>query len=500
MKQLALDVVERASRTPDAVAVVDGDGTHTTAQVVSAARELADLLGAAADGPSTVLIRADNSWRTVACAVAVGLSGGLLAVMSGHATRSEFDIAMEDLQPDIVVSDEHTAQAWCLAEHGFEDVGTTLRGWSVHGPSDRRSRGVERWNGGAVAAMTSGSTGRPKCVIQTEAALRYAGGATIDAVGLRPGDAIGALVPLSSAAAICFGMYLPTMLGGTMVAAEKWDPESAVALLRENRVAWTMLVPTMALQLTRVAGAEGALSAMKAMTVGGGPMNQKSLRSAELTLGTTLLRVFGMSECLGHSTPSPDDDEAVRLGRDGRPFPGTIVRVVDEAGAEVGEGEIGSLQVKGPSMFLGYARGGVPVAPEVTTDGFLTTGDRAVIHDDGSVSIRGREKDLIIRGGRNIDINEVEAAVAAIPGIHQVCVVPVPDAILGERAAALVVADGEAPGLDEIRRALEAADFPKFKWPEFVLAVDALPQSRVGKLDRAGAATIAAGLADTEAS
>lgn len=499
MKQLALDVLERASRTPDAVAVVDGDGTHTTAEVVAAARELSDLLGSAADAPSTVLIRADNSWRTVACAIAVGLSGGLLAVMSGHATRSEFDIAMEDLQPDIVVSDPHTTQAWGLVEHGFVDAGTTLRGWSVHGPADGRSRGVERWNGGSVAAMTSGSTGRPKCVIQTEDALRYAGGATIDAVGLRPGDAVGALVPLSSAAAICFGMYLPAMLGGPMVAAEKWNPEKAVALLRENQVAWTMLVPTMALQLTLVDGAEGALSAMKAMTVGGGPMNQNSLRSAELTLDTTLLRVFGMSECLGHTTPSPDDDVEVRLGRDGRPFPGTILRVMDEAGAELGVGEIGSLQVKGPSLFLGYARGGAPVAPEVTDDGFLATGDRAVIHDDGSVSIRGREKDLIIRGGRNIDINEVEAALAIIPGIHQVCVVPVPDAVLGERAAALVVADGDAPGLDEIRRALEAADFPKFKWPEFVLEVDSLPQSRVGKLDRAGAANIAASLADDQA-
>lgn len=111
------------------------------------------------------------------------------------------------------------------------------------------------------------------------------------------------------------------------------------------------------------------------------------------------------------------------------------------------------------------------------------------------MSIRGREKDLIIRGGRNIDINEVEAALAGIEGIHQVCVVPVPDPVLGERAAAMVVADGEAPSLEDIRRALEAADFPKFKWPEFVIAVDALPQSRVGKLDRAGAANLAASLA-----
>ncbi|WP_314034534.1 class I adenylate-forming enzyme family protein [Dietzia sp. CH92] len=494
MKQLARDVVERAARTPDALAVVDGDGAHTIDEVVRAARTLAELLDSAADGPSTVLIRADNSWRTVAAAVAVGLSGGMLAVMSGHATRSEFDIAMEDLQPDIVVADPHAAEVWGVTEQGFVTAGEALDGWGVHGPADGVSRGVARWNGGAVAAMTSGSTGRPKCVIQTEDALRYAGRSTIEAVGLEPGDAVGALVPLSSAAAICFGMYLPAMLDGPMVASEKWNPEAAVALLREHRVAWTMLVPTMALQLTLVDGADGALSAMKAMTVGGGPMSQNSLRGAEVKLGTTLLRVFGMSECLGHTTPSPSDDAETRLGRDGRPFPGTEVRVVGEDGAVLGAGEIGSLQVKGPSLFLGYARGGVPVAPDVNAEGFLATGDRALIHDDGSVSIRGREKDLIIRGGRNIDINEVEDALAAIPGIHQVCVVPVPDPVLGERAAALVVSEREALSLDEIRHHLEAADFPKFKWPEYVRTVSALPQSRVGKLDRRGAATLAAEL------
>lgn len=498
MKQLAQDVVERAASAPDTVAVVDGDGIHTVAEILRESERLADVLRSAADGPSTVLIRADNSWRTVAAAVAVGLTGGMLAVMSGHANRSEFDIAMEDLQPDIVVCDAATGQAWGLADNSFVAAGEALAGWGVSGPADGRSRGVERWNGGAVAAMTSGSTGRPKCVIQTEDALRYAGRSTVEAVGLQPGDAVGALVPLSSAAAICFGMYLPTMLGGAMVAADRWNPESAVALLREHRVAWTMLVPTMALQLTLVDGADGALSAMKAMTVGGGPMNQNSLRGAELKLGTTLLRVFGMSECLGHTTPLPTDDVEVRLGRDGRPFPGTQVRVVGDTGEELGPDEIGSLQVRGPSLFLGYARKGVPVAPDVNADGFLATGDRALIHTDGSVSIRGREKDLIIRGGRNIDINEVEAALAAIPGIHQVCVVPVPDPVLGERAAALVVSEGEPLGLEEIRRHLEEADFPKFKWPEFVRSVSALPQSRVGKLDRSGAASLAAELVSGE--
>jgi non-ribosomal peptide synthetase component E (peptide arylation enzyme) len=142
-------------------------------------------------------------------------------------------------------------------------------------------------------------------------------------------------------------------------------------------------------------------------------------------------------------------------------------------------------------MFVGYARDGVAEHPEVTGDGFLRTGDRARINEDGTLNILGREKQVIIRGGRNIDINEVEAAVAAIPGIAQVCVVPVPDPLLGERAAALVVVTGGVLDLEDVRRHLAEADFPKFKWPEFVHVVPDLPQNRVGKLNRSEAASLA---------
>jgi len=494
MRTLAQELVERAERAPDDVAVIDGEGEHTLSHVVARAHEIAALLDQCLTGPPTVLVQADNSWRTLAAAVAVGLRGGLIAVISGHAARSEYELALEDIQPDAVIASPQTASSWQADDASLPAVGEVLEGWPLRaapGPT----RGVERWNGGVVIAMTSGSTGRPKCVVQSETALRYAGQATIDAVGLQPGDPVGALVPLSSVAAFCFGLHLPAMLGSPMVCLDKWSPEDAVALLRERRVGWTMLVPTMALQLSLVAGAENALSSLKAMTVGGGPMNERALETAERQLGTRFLRVFGMSECLGHTTPLPSDPAELRLGRDGRPFPGTEVRVVGVDGDLVPVGEVGNLQVRGPSLFVGYARDGVPRPAELTVDGFFPTGDRATINGDGTINIRGREKQIIIRGGRNIDINEVEASVAAIPGIAQVCIVPVPDELLGERAAALVVFAGPVLGLDEVREQLRAADVPKFKWPEYVYAVPALPQNRVGKLDRHGAVALATQLA-----
>lgn len=493
MRVLAHEVLERTATNPDGIAVIDGSGEHTYAQVVAEAQAVAAGLESFLDGAPTVLVQADNTWRTLAAVVAVGLRGGLVAVISHHATAGEFALACEDLRPDAVFAAPETLAAWDLPADLFTERLTLSDHWELRSVRGAASD-IRRWNGGSVVAMTSGSTGRPKCVVQSEDAIRYAATSTIDAVGLRPGDAVAALVPLSSVAAFCFGMYLPTMLGGPMVCLGAWRPEGALELMEKYRVRWTMLVPTMALQLSTQSRAEGALRSLAAMTVGGGPMDAGALGRAEKVLGTRILRVFGMSECLGHTTTRPAESADVRLATDGRPFPGTELRVVDTDGTPLPEGSTGLTQVRGPSFFVGYARDGAPATPELTPDGFFPTGDLGRINPDGTLNIVGRDKQIIIRGGRNIDINEVEAAIAGMPTVTQVCVVPVPDELLGERAAALVVTDGADVGLPEVAAFLAAKDFPKFKWPEFVHVVRELPQNRVGKLSRQDAADIAARL------
>jgi acyl-CoA synthetase (AMP-forming)/AMP-acid ligase II len=496
MQTLAREFAERAERAPGDVAVIDALGEHTVGEVMRAARDLAVALEESLGGSPTVLVQADNTWRTLATALAVGLRGGMVAVFSSHAVASEFALAVEDVEPDAVIASDGALQHWAVADESFPDKRVVLDGWTLV-TTGRPASDVARWRGGVAVAMTSGSTGRPKSVVQSEESLRYAGQATIDAIGLEPGDAIGAFVPLSSVAAYCFGMYLPAMLGAPMVCIASWKPEEALEAMAAYDVRWTMLVPTMALQLSVRPSGEGKLAGLKAMTVGGGPMDAGALERAEQFLGTKFIRVFGMSECLGHTTTSPGEDAATRLGCDGRPFPGTEVRAVGDGGM-LPPGEVGAAQVRGPSLFVGYARGGRPQPPELTPDGFLPTGDLVRVNADATITILGREKQIIIRGGRNIDINEVEAAVAQVPGVAQVCVVPVPDEMLGERVAALVVSNGPRLALDVVTGSLEAAGFPKPKWPEFVFAVPDLPQNRVGKLSRPDAVRIAAELAAGE--
>ncbi|GAA4690838.1 hypothetical protein GCM10023215_29490 [Pseudonocardia yuanmonensis] len=490
MRQLVLDLDRRAAAAPDDVVAIDADGPHRLAAILEQGAALAAALRESTGPRPTLLVQADNSWRTVVAAVAVGRLAGTLALISRHATRQEFAAACEDIDPDAVVAAPGITQDWAV---GLPAAAEVLDGWRL---AARPARDGDRWRGGVVIGLTSGSTGRAKGVVQSEASLRYAGQATIDAVGLRPGDTVAALVPLSSAAAVCFGLYLPLMLGGRVLLADRWDPAAAVDLMAEHEARWTMCVPTMALQMGGAAREPGLLTAMTAMTVGGGPMDAGALGRAEQHLGTRFLRVFGMSECLGHTTSLPGDTPEKRLGTDGVPFPGTELRAVDEGGAPLPAGATGRAQVRGPSLFEGYARAGAVVSPELTADGFFPTGDLVETASDGTVSIKGREKDIIIRGGRNIDITEVETAVARHPQVDQVCVVPVPDEVLGERIAVLLVTERADLDLSELQRHLGELGLTKGKWPEFVFRVEALPQNRVGKLSRADASRLARELRD----
>ncbi|MER5216626.1 class I adenylate-forming enzyme family protein [Streptomyces sp. NPDC002838] len=486
MRQTVREFQQRADEG-DFTAVIDDYGRHTARELLDRALALAEAMTPDGTPGGTVMVQADNSWRTVAATLAAGMTGGVLAVVNRHTTGAEFRAALDDIRPDVVIAEPSALRDWHGPGLPTGRTAEALDGWTVL--SARGPRDVTRWNGGAVIGFTSGSTGRPKGVVQSETALRYACSHTRDINGLRPGDAVAALVPLSSTAAYCFGVCMSLMLAGPLVLTGRWDPGAALARMAEHEARWTMCVPTMALQMGSAAGGARALEGVHSITVGGGPMDRGALGRAERSLGTRILRVFGMSECLGHTSPRPDDPEEIRLGRDGRPFPGTELRAVAADGSVLGPGETGRAQVRGPSLFLGYARDGEVEPPALTPDGFLATGDLLMTDHDGTVTVMGREKDVIIRGGRNLDITEIERAVASHPKVARVCVAPVPDPLLGERPAVLVVPEDDSGALilDEITEHLERTGLSKAKWPEFAFTVSELPQTRVGKLDRGGA-------------
>jgi len=490
LRQAAQEFRRRAEHE-DFTAVIDDLGEHRARALIGHADALLRALRPA-EGPEcgTVLIQADNQWRTVAAALAVGFGGGTLALVGRHATADEFAHVCADLRPDAILAEPEVFEHWDAASRLPGTRHDVLDSWSlVRSP---RTRDAARWSGGVLIGLTSGSTGRPKGVVQSESALRYACDRTADINGLRTGDAVAAIVPLSSTAAFCFGVYLAFTLGGPLVLQGKWDRRLALERMARHDARWTMCVPTMALQLGEAAAGSRALRGVRSITVGGGPMDRGALSRAEQSLGTKILRVFGMSECLGHTSPRPWDPEERRLGRDGVPFPGTEIRAVAPDGTALPPGRPGRAQVRGPSLFLGYARDGAVEPPALTADGYFPTGDLIALAEDGAITVMGREKDVIIRGGRNLDMTEIERDLADCPRVARCCVAPVPDELLGERVAMLAVrAEGGAIGLAEVTGYLEKTGVPKTRWPEFVFDVEDLPQTAVGKLDRNAARDLA---------
>ncbi len=415
----------------------------------------------------TVLLQADNSWRTVAATLAAGMTGGVLALVNRHTTRAEFAAALEDIRPDAVIAEPSRPRRVVRAGQRHAPPAAhrpaeALDGWTVL--AGRGPRDVSRWSGGTLIGLTSGSTGRPKGVVQSESALRYACTCTIDVNGLRDGDAVAAVVPLSSTAAYCFGVCLALMLGGPLVLSGRWDREQALARMAAHDVRWTMCVPTMALQMGSAAAGSRVLDGVRSITVGGGPMDRGALAGAERSLGTRILRVFGMSECLAHLAvarrPRGRSGWAATAARSPAPNCAPWTPTAPPWGWL----DSGRAQVQGPSLFLGYAHDGKVESPVLTPGlGFFPTGDLLMTGDDGTVTVMGREKDVIIRGGRNLDVTEIERAVASHPGVARVCVAPVPDPLLGERAAVLVVAEAEGEaGRTERETASEAA--PASDW------------------------------------
>ncbi|MEU1162204.1 class I adenylate-forming enzyme family protein, partial [Streptomyces sp. NPDC005921] len=255
MRQTVREFHERAEQA-DFTAVVDDHGRHGARDLLRRAAELAEAMspdGTSGTTPNgtqggTVLLQADNSWRTVAATLAVGRAGGVLALVNRHTTRAEFAAAVEDIRPDVLIAEPSAIEEW-HADRALPDTRSAgaLDGWAVR--AGRGPRDVSRWSGGTVIGLTSGSTGRPKGVVQSESALRYACSCTIDVNGLHAGDAVAAVVPLSSTAAYCFGACLALMLGGPLVLSGRWDREEALSRMAEYDVRWTMCVPTMALQM-----------------------------------------------------------------------------------------------------------------------------------------------------------------------------------------------------------------------------------------------------------
>ncbi|HEY4083061.1 MAG TPA: class I adenylate-forming enzyme family protein [Burkholderiaceae bacterium] len=470
-----------AEAEPDALALVAPDlSTSSRAELAAKARAIAGCLRDCGVGPGDrVMLEARKNADTAAAALAVSSLDAILCPFAPDLGRSEREVLLNRLN-HIAIIERSRGSDEALA--GLPGLRVQLRRRSELSEPDPRDEST------ALIGFTSGTTGVPKGVMHAAKAMNYATRACAHIAGLAAGDAIAGVVPLASAPGFTFTLHLALSRGHPLVLIDPWNAEAALALMERFQCRWAMCVPTQLAAMIEVArsGHWDKPSPLRALAVGGSAMTPELVANAEKYLGIRALRMFGMSECMGHASTRPSDPIAVRRMSDGKSFAGTLDVAFDAEHRQLAQGQRGQAGVRGPSLFLGYAKGLGDSDATFTADGFFLTGDEIVVQPDGYLQVVGRIKDQIIRGGYNIDPAEVEAALLKHPAIAAVAIVAVPERLLGEQACAVCClrAGVPQPDLEALKQHLQEIGLSKKKWPEHLLIVEELSLTATGKVDK----------------
>jgi len=362
----------------------------------------------------------------------------------------------------------------------FEDLaGATGAGGGAAG-----QRGSDAAEAPLALLYTSGTMGKPKGVLLSHRNLVETARLSAEALGLVEGDRVLGAVPFFHVfgASTVIGTIAA---GGTMVLQERFDAPEAVALLERERITVCHGVPTMFQLLMRDRTfARRDLTALRTGVVAGAPVAPDLVRrirtwcNVEIAYGLT---ETGPTICMTR----PGDPAERREQTVGRPLPGVEVKVVDLAtGSLHGPEAVGELAVKGANVMLGYHRMPGETARAHGPEGYFLTGDLVVVDEAGAVQVVGRRKEMIIRGGNNVTPREVEDVLRTHPAVDDVCVVGVPNELLGELVCACVVpVEGAILTGDELKE-FSRDQLVDYKVPDLVRFFDVFPMTGSGKIKR----------------
>ena len=350
-----------------------------------------------------------------------------------------------------------------------------------------------------VILYTSGTTGRPKGCITTH------GGTVAQVVGIVFAGLAGALMgggagmpsggapmtnllttPLFHVGGLHSASCTALSVGAKLVFLEgKFDPVKVMQTIERERVTIWGSVPTMLHRVVHHADVSNYdLSSLTAVSFGAAPMPPETLRRARevLPVKENLTNVYGLTETHGVATLNGGKDLIGRAGSIGRPLPILSMQIADPDGKPLPDGQLGELQISGPTITPGYWNSPEATA-ETIVDGWLRTGDLGTRDAEGFFFIADRAKDMIIRGGENVYCIEIENMLASHPEIDEACVIGVPDPELGERVKAIVYRRANSQlDADAVKRHV-AARMAAFKVPELVEFTDRpLPRNPAGKL------------------
>ncbi len=334
--------------------------------------------------------------------------------------------------------------------------------------------------------FTSGTTGEPKGVMHTHNTLWAANRAMIETQSFTSADVFHMASTFAHQTGLLFGVRLFVQTGGTGVFQDVWDAAVFTELIEQERITSSAGAAPFLADVLRVEALEARdLSSWSLFGCFGAPIPLPLLEEASRRLPCRVMPGWGMSEVGLVTSAAPSDRDDKRMTTDGRALPAMAVRVVDDDGNDVEPGAEGDLLCQGCGEFVGYVQGRAFTEACYTSDGWFSTGDRATISSDGFIRITGRTKDLVIRGGENVPVKEIEDLLARHPKIRTAAVVAAPHDRLGEIGCAFVVAEGDdAPTLAELRDYFEQAEVTRQFWPERLHILAEMPMTPSGKIQK----------------
>lgn len=486
------DLIEAAAtEAPDARAlIVTADRVPITYRdLLRLADDLAAQLGGAGLAPGDrVALRAGSNAEFVVALLAALRAGLIVVPLDPALPVADQRARSEAAGARAVLVDGEGSQWWPIA------VRLENSRWTAHlnactdpGPVTDSPAGLH--DDDAMIMFTGGTTGLPKMVPWTHDNIAGSVRAIIAGYQLGPRDATVAVMPLYHGHGLIAALMSTLASGGTVLLPARgrfsahtfWDDIDAVA------ATWYTAVPTIhqiLLERAAAAPAESPRATLRFIRSCSAPLTSEVARALQREFSAPVLCAFGMTEATHQVASTGIDQEvnpAVSTGLVGRST-GPQIRIAGNDGAPVEPGAVGEVWLRGATVVRGYL--GDPKITEANfTDGWLRTGDLGTLSEDGDLSIRGRIKELINRGGEKISPERVEGVLATHPKVLEVAVFGVPHPMYGEAVAAVLVPRGSAPGAGELTEFCRDRLAP-FEIPATFQVADELPHTAKGSLDR----------------
>lgn len=345
----------------------------------------------------------------------------------------------------------------------------------------------------AQLMFTSGTSGQPKAVMHTSNTIVSSAREYGKWIGLTDQDRVFMASPLAHQTGFIYGVVTAWMFKTQLALLDIWSASVAARTIDAEQASFTMAsTPFLSDLANDPVVTREMLRSLRIFVCAGASIPPEIVKRATERLGFSVLSCWGMTENGGVTITRPGDPPEKVFGTDGKAIDGMEVRVVGEDGKPSPFDQPGELYVRGMANFVGYLK--LPELNVTDVDGWFPTGDLASMDEDGYIRITGRSKDVIIRGGENIPVVEIENVLYQHAAILEVAIVAMPDVRLVERACAFVVRrPGETVDLEGLRHFLEAEGVTRQYWPERVECVEAMPRTASGKIQKFRLREIAAG-------